>query len=127
MEFMNGVTLVKEAMDISSAGIYIIFGTILGLFAASVGGVKLYLDGLRGFSGVKRVSGVVVSIASIALMTIVGLLYDTGSIVSLFDKIGLAECSGYEVTVASDVDMNEFQSCYDIVKYEDGIYTVKTA
>lgn len=126
MEFMNGVTFVKEAMDISSAGIYIVFGTILGLFAASVGGVKLYLDGLRSFSGVKRVSGVVVSIASIVLMIIVGLLYDTGSIVPLFDKIGLAECSGYEVTVAADVDMNEFQNHYDIVKYEDGIYTVKT-
>lgn len=126
MEFMNGVTFVKEAMDISSAGIYIIFGIILGLFAASVGGVKLYLDGLRGFSSVKRVSGVAVSVASIALMVVVGLLYDTGSIVPFFDKIGLAECNGYEVTVTADVDMNEFQSCYDIVKYEDGIYTVKT-
>ncbi len=31
----------------------------------------------------------------------------------------------YEVVVNSDVDMNEFQSKYDIIDYNDGVYTVK--
>lgn len=44
----------------------------------------------------------------------------------VFNNWGLTDHTGkYEVIVAADVDMNEFQERYEIIDFKNGVYTIK--
>ena len=104
MNFISGVVFIKEVVVISLMGLGLLNVIAIALCAMMVGGVRLHINGSRNFCDGERIVGSVISIAGLILT----------------DRTGK-----YEVTVTADADMNEFQERYEIIGYENGVYTIK--
>jgi len=115
MEFIDGVTIIKECTDNSAICAIMI---IPSMVAAALG------------TGIIKIAEKLVHNKIIAtIVTVSGLAFTLICVVMMFlitqmDKFQKPN-GKYEVTVSSDVDMNEFQSKYDIIDFKNGVYTVK--
>ena len=124
---MDGVIFIKEVVVISLMGscLYGVIGLVL--CAMICGGIRLHINGYRDFCDAEKTVGLIISIAGlILLITLQILMNKDETIIPIFDSFGLTDHTGkYEVTVAADVDMNEFQDCYEIIDFKNGVYTIK--
>lgn len=78
------------------------------------------------FSAWRRITGLIISFVGICLVMSLMVAYKSDLIISIAEELGLADHTGkYKVAVAADVDMNEFQERYEIISYENGVYTIK--
>lgn len=126
MSFIKGVVLIKEAVGISHIGLCIFGVMILITAAMMIGGAKLHIDGYHDFSDSKRIFGFIISLVGLILLASLGFFVSSDFFINFLDDLKLTDHTGmYEVTVTDSVDMNEFQECYDIIKYENGVYTIK--
>lgn len=112
MEFVDGVTIIKKCTETSTMGNIMMILLLVITMALSFGAYKIGDD----------VYGRVGAVLSLAFL-ITGIFITLGVMPELdtFQK----PTGKYEVTVNSNVDMNEFQSKYDIIDYDNGVYTVK--
>ncbi len=116
MEFMDGVTIIKECTDNSAICAIMI---IPSMIAAALG------------TGIIKIAEKLVHNKIIAtIVTISGLAFTLICVITMFlttqmDKFQKPN-GKYEVTISSDIDMNEFQSKYNIIDYDNGVYTVKS-
>lgn len=126
MEFINGVIFIKEILVLSLVGSCILGAFVIIVLAMMFGGAKLYINGCRNFSDGEKIFGIIVCLIGIALSVSLSVLLRSNEITYVFDNWGLTDHTGkYEVTVAADVDMNEFQDCYEIIDFKNGVYTIK--
>ncbi len=126
MEFINGVILINEIIVLSSLGSYVSLVMLITFFIMTVGGVKLYINGRSYFSTWRRIVGIIISLVGMALLMTLWISFRSNLIISIADEFGLAEYTGtYKVSVTADTDMNEFQERYEIIDYENGVYTIK--
>ncbi|MCM1524155.1 MAG: hypothetical protein NC120_06820 [Ruminococcus sp.] len=123
---MNGVIFIKEVTNLSVFGSYLIGAILIAATVMSFGGVKLHIDGYRDFSDFKKIVGVILSVVGVALMVSLWAVINSDDFMSYADSLGLTESTGkYEVTVTAEADMNEFQERYEIINFENGVYTIK--
>ncbi len=128
MNFINGVVLIKEVITLSVLGECLVGIIIIALVAISYGGIKLHIDGRRNFSDGMKIIGWIMCIAGIIFMLSFMAFMNNKKFISFADslRLGLTEHIGtYEVTVTAEADMNEFQKQYEILDYENGVYTIK--
>ncbi len=126
MEFMNGVVLIKEIMTLSIAGALVVFCAELIAVAFACGGTILHIKGRSYFSAWRKITGMIISFVGLFLLILLLGLYKSNLIISIAEELGLADHTGtYKVAVIADVDMNEFQERYEIINYENGVYTIK--
>ncbi len=128
MNFINGVVLVKEVVTLSIFGSCLAGTIVIVLTVISFGGLKLYINGYRNFSDGMKIIGVIMCIVGIILMISFMAFINNNNFISFADSLGLGitEHTGeYEVTVTVEADMNEFQEQYEILDYENGVYTIK--
>lgn len=126
MEFINGVIFLNEVLVLSFVGSCILAVCVLITTVMMFGGAVVYINGCRDFSDGKKIFGVIVCLIGIALSAFLSVSFRSNKITYVFDNWGLTDHTGeYEVTVTADTDMNEFQERYDIVDYENGVYTIK--
>ncbi len=128
MNFISGVVFIKEVVVISLMGWGLLNVIAIALCAMMVGGVRLHINGSRNSCDGERIVGSVISIAGLMLELVLFVLMnnDNAAIIPIFDSFGLTDRTGkYEVTVTADADMNEFQERYEIIGYENGVYTIK--
>lgn len=126
MSFIKGVVLIKEVVDISLMGVCIFVVVILIAAAMMYGGAKLHINGHHDFSDNKKIFGIIISLVGLILYASIGFFVSRDFFINFLDDLKLTDHTGmYEVTVTDSVDMNEFQECYDIIKYENGVYTIK--
>lgn len=114
---MDGVTIIRECSEISSTvdEIMIIVTMIAG--ALAIGIIEIVEKLVRN-----KAIKVIAPVLSITLLII--FLIISYFILAHMDRF--QEPNGkYEVTVSSNVDMNEFQSRYEIIDFDNGVYTVK--
>lgn len=126
MEFINGVIFLKEVLVLSVVGSCILGTFVIIATVMMFGGARLYINGCRDFSDGKKIFGVIVCLIGIALSVSLSALSRSNTITYVFDNWGLTDHTGkYEVTTTADVDMNEFQDCYETIDYKNGVYTIK--
>lgn len=126
MDFMNGVILINEIMMLSTVGSLVLVVVLFVFYVISLGGANLYINGRRCFSTWRENVGLSISFAGIALLIALWVSFRCNLIIPIADEFGLAEHTGtYEVSVTADTDMNEFQERYEIIDYENGVYTIK--
>ena len=120
MKFMDGVTIIKECTETSTMGyimtvVAFIITMTLSVLSYKVGNVLEYKtsDYIYGRVG-----------SFFALVFLLGGTFITLRVVPDLDKFQKPN-GEYDVTVSSNVDMNVFQSKYDIIDYNNGVYTVK--
>lgn len=126
MSFIEGVVFIKEVVGISFMGLCI-FGVMILITAAMMfGGAVLYIDGCHDFSDSKKILGIIISLFGLILLLSIGFFASSDFFINFFDDLNLTDHTGmYEVTVTADTDMNEFKDCYDIIDFENGVYTIK--
>lgn len=127
MYFMDGVILIKEVVVTSLVG-NILLAVILIAFTAMIwGGMRLHINGCRNCCDGEKTFGFIMSMVGVVLgCFLLILMYSDEAIISLFDSFGLTDHTWkYEVTLTANVDMNEFQERYEIIDYENGVYTIK--
>ena len=117
---MNGVTVIRECTTTSYMGYIMMIIVIIITFVMSYGLMKIG-EGLFNKTGndFYGKAGAVLALSIFLSGTITSLKYVPE--IDEFQK----PTGKYKVVVNSDVDMNEFQSKYDIIDYNDGVYTVK--
>lgn len=126
MNFINGVILINEIMVLSTVGSYVLLVMLIVFFVMALGGVKLYINGRSYFSTWRRIVGIIISLVGIALLMTLWVSVRSNLIIHIAYPLGFAEHTGkYEVTVDNNVDMNEFYERYEIIDYENGVYTIK--
>ncbi len=112
---MDGVTIIKECTDNSTiCAIMIIPSMIAAALGIGIIQIAEKLARNKIIAIIANVSGVTFTL--ICLITMFAITQ-----MDKFDKPN----GKYEVTVSSNVDMNEFHSKYDIIDYDNGVYTVK--
>ena len=123
---MIGFIFIKEFMNISILG-NILFGAIMVVLTViTFVGFKLCVNGYRDFRDGMKVTGAVITVVSFVLLCSFCVFISSENLISYADSFGLAESTGkYEVTVTAEVDMGEFQERYEILDYENGVYTIK--
>lgn len=107
---MDGVTIIKECTELSNKGIIfmLLFAFVVAFIAFTFGYVLTYK---------KKSTKVILFCGTIILGTFIEKYF-------IIDKC--EEPNGeYDVTVSSNVDMNVFHNKYDIIDYNNGVYTVK--
>lgn len=117
---MDGVTIIKECTVMSTMGyimmvVAFIVTMTLSVVSYKVGDVLEYKTGDDIYGRVG---------ASFALAFLLGGIFITLRVVPDLDEFQKPN-GEYDVTVSSNVDMNVFQSKYDIIDYNNGVYTVK--
>lgn len=123
---MNGVIFIKEVMNVSILGNILIGAIMLVLTVITFVGFKLCVDGYRNFCDGMKVTGFVISVVCFVLACSFSIFISSENLISYADNLGLAESTGkYEVTITAETDMNEFQERYDIIDYENGVFTIK--
>lgn len=126
MEFMNGVIPIKEIMSLSISAMFIFAGIELIAIAMSFGGIALHIKGRRYFSIWRKIVGTIISFGGIIILLFLLGSYKFNLIIPFAEELGLTDHTWkYEVIVTDDADMNEFQERYEIVDYENGVYTIK--
>lgn len=126
MEFINGVIFLNEVLVLSVVGSCILGAFVIIATAMMFGGAALSINGYRDFSDGEKIFGIIVCLIGIALSVSLSVLLRSNEITYVFDNWGLTDHTGkYEVTTTVDVDMNEFQERYEIIDYENGVYTIK--
>ena len=117
MNFIDGVILVEEMKSIPNE--WYIKGIIVLVAALMVA-----ITGLKIKINETSVISIVASLICI-LVRIAGIVISLG-IFSSADYFNIQEQNGkYRVDVTEEVDMDEFQHTYEIVDYENGVYTIK--
>lgn len=115
---MDGIIIIKECTEISTIGCIMIIVLFTIAMVLSIG---LYKIGDVLEEKCNDTYGYICTVLSLAFF-IAGIF--TIKVIPNFDEF--QEPNGkYEVTVSSNVDMDEFQSQYTIIDYENGVYTVK--
>ena len=117
---MDGVTIIKECTVMSTMGyimmiVAFIVTMTLSVVAYKVGNVLAYKTCDYIYERVGT---------SFSLIFLLGGIFITLRVVPYLDESQKPN-GEYEVTVSSNVDMNVFQSKYDIIDYDNGVYTVK--
>lgn len=126
MEFINGVIFLNEVLVLSVVGSCILGAFVIIATVMMFGGAALSINGYRDFSDGKKMFGIIICLIGIALSVSLSALLRSNKITYVFDNWGLTDhTEKYEVTVTADVDMNEFQERYEIIDYENGVYTIK--
>ena len=126
MEFINGVIFLNEVLVLSVVGSCILGAFVIIATVMMFGGAALSINGYRDFSDGKKMFGIIVCLIGVALSVSLSALLRSNKITYVFDNWGLTDHTGkYEVTTTADVDMNEFQERYEIIDYENGVYTIK--
>lgn len=123
---MNGVIFIKEVINISIFGNILIGAIMLVLTVILCVGMKLCIDGFINYCDGTKVAGAVITVVGFVLLCSFCVFICSENLISYADSFGLAESTGkYEVTVTAEVDMGEFQEYYEILDYENGVYTIK--
>lgn len=116
MNFIDGVILVEEMKSIPDE--WYIKGIIV-----LVAGLMVTITGMKINNEASVISGVASLIC--ILVSIAAIVISLG-IFSSADYFNIQEPNGkYRVVVTDAVDMDEFQHTYEIVDYENGVYTIK--
>ncbi|MCM1524752.1 MAG: hypothetical protein NC120_09875 [Ruminococcus sp.] len=119
MEFMDGVTLIKECTETSSTAkiivlVIIICAFLLGALLIKLGDFLFDKTGNNAYG----IAGLVLS----AVIVLTGLLAAT-KVIPNMEQFQVSN-GEYEVVVSNDVDMTEFQRKYEIVDYDNGKYII---
>lgn len=120
MEFINGVNYVSEVMALPAIFAWIFIAIALILLGALFGSVIL-LDCEAKY---KKAAKPLFYVAT-SLFGILGIVM---FIIVFFDPFNFKEPTGeYEVSISSEVNMDEFLNTYEIVKYDDDdrTFTIK--
>lgn len=117
MNFIDGVILVEEMKSIPNEwyikGIIVLVAALM----VAITGLKIKINETSVISIVASLICILVSIAGIVISL---------GIFSSADYFNIQEPNGkYRVVVTDAVDMDEFQHTYEIVDYENGVYTIK--
>lgn len=121
MEFINGVILIKEAETFTVIGLCVVCAIVVAAIVMLCGGERLYINGKHYFSEWRKTVGVILMGMAFAVLIFLGFTLRSG----IPKKLGFTEIGGYEVTLTGEVDMDEFQERYEIIDYENGVYTIK--
>ena len=125
MEFINGVIFLNEVLVLSVVGSCILGAFVIIATVMMFGGAALSINGYRDFSDGKKMFGIIVCLIGVALSVSLSALLRSNKITYVFNWGLTDHTEKYEVTVTADVDMNEFQERYEIIDYENGVYTIK--
>ena len=110
MDFINGVIMIKELTSLTW------YGMIIPFVPAAIVLVVIFTLHIKDKENL-NIEGMC-AISSIIFMVITLNVFP--------DKLFFTEPSGeYEVVITEEVDMAEFNAAYEIVDYEDGVYTIK--
>lgn len=117
---MDGVTIIKECTVTSTMGyimmvVAFIVTMTLSIVSYKVGDVLEYKTSDYNYGRI----GAIFSLAFLLCGTFITL-----RVVPDLDEFQKSN-GEYDVTLSSNVDMNVFQSKYDIIDYNNGVYTVK--
>ena len=124
MELMNGVVLIKEILSLSATA-WLVLNDIRSIAVVmSFGGNAIFISGRYNFSKRKVKVGVIITVIG---WTILLFFFSVKNfIMPVAELLGFTESTGkYEVIVTDEVDMGEFQERYEILDYENGVYTIK--
>lgn len=126
MDFINGVIFLKEVVVLSFVGSCILAVCVIITTAMMFGGARLHINGCRNFCDGERIFGAIVCFIGLGLSIFLTASFRNNVLTPVFDNWGLTDHTGeYEVTVTADTDMSEFQERYEILDYENGVYTIK--
>lgn len=118
MNFIDGVILVEEMKSIPNE--WYIKGIIVLVAALMVAITGIKINKINEASVISGVASLICILLSIA-----GIVIGLG-IFSSADYFNIQEPNEkYRVVVTDAVDMDEFQHTYEIVDYENGVYTIK--
>lgn len=122
---MNGVIFIKEIMDISAFGYFLLGAICIVSLAMFFGGIKLWMEGCRSCCDGMEIAGFITLVVDLVLSCSIYAFINSEDL-SCVESLGLAKSTGkYEVTVTAEADMNEFQERYEILSFENGVYTIK--
>lgn len=123
---MDGVVFIEEVISFTVFGAILLAAITIVLFAMLAGGLRLFSEGNCNEEYEKKFGGFILCIVSLILTMVFLTCYKSDNFMPYCKKMGLAENTGiYKVTVTDKADMNEFQERYEIIGYENGIYTIK--
>ena len=117
MEFINGVNYVSDVIAFPAIVAWIFIAIIIILFGALFGSVILIEYEYKAAKTLFCVS-----------VSMLGICWIVFAIIALFDPFNLQEPTGeYEVSISSEVNMDEFLNTYEIVEYDDDdrTFTIK--
>ncbi|MCM1008304.1 MAG: hypothetical protein NC485_10310 [Ruminococcus flavefaciens] len=122
MEFMDGVSLIKECTELSGIGfalLLVIFLIIMVLGCLFLFG-GMFLSKIK-YSCVYEIIGCILGLALVFTYSVVIEIIDVTSIIpQKFQK----PTGKYEVVLDKNVDINEFYEKYEIFDFKNGVYTV---
>lgn len=124
---MDGVIFIKEVVVISLVGNTLLAVILIALTAMIYGGIRVHINGCRNCCDGEKIFGFIMSMVGVVLGCFLLILMCSDEVITpLFNSFGLTDHTGkYEVTLTANVDMNEFQERYEIIDYENGVYTIK--
>lgn len=127
MEFMEGVTLIKEYTKLSGIGFVLKLVIIIIILVITM--ALSYVICIGGIALSKKKDSSIYWIIGLILTLVVWLTFHvaTESVdIHRFIPEKFQEPIGeYEVVLDNDVDMNEFYKRYEIIDFEDGKYIIK--
>ncbi len=120
MDFMDGVTFIKECMQLSTTGLIMTYISTLITAAFSLALVKIgYVLDNKTLENIHGLIGSILALVVAVIGTIITL-----KVIPNVDKC--QEPNGkYEVVISGNIDMSEFQNRYDIINYKNGKYIIK--
>ena len=112
MEFIDGVVLIREICGFSII-------SLIALFVCTSCLVSIYLLLKEGQDEISKRFCSILKIAIVAFICLTS--YEI-----VEDPFNLKKPTGkYKVIITRDVDMTEFQDTYEVVDYENSVYTIK--
>ena len=118
MEFINGVTYVSDVMAFPAIVAWIFIAITIILLGALFGSVILIE------CEYKKAAKTLFCVGT----SMLGICWIVLAITAFLDPFNLKEPTGeYEVSISSEVNMDEFLNTYEIVKYDDDdrTFTIK--
>lgn len=123
MEFMEGVTLIKECTKLSGIGLVLELIILFIILALSCGVC------FGGIALSKKKDSCIYWVIGFILTTVIwltsSLAIASGAIYRFIPEKFHKPIGEYEVVLDADVDMNEFYKRYEIIDFEDGKYIIK--
>lgn len=123
MEFMEGVTLIKECTKLSGIGLVLELIILFIILALSCG------VNFGGIALSKKKDSCIYWVIGFILTAVIWLTFSlaiaSGAIYRFIPEKFHKPIGEYEVVLDADVDMNEFYKRYEIIDFEDGKYIIK--
>lgn len=127
MNFINGVILIEKMTKLSTIGSILVGVLLIILMIMIFGGCRLTTTSHRyAKDDAVRATGIALIAIGFGIMVPLSISAHNKQLMPLLSDTALVEYTGqYRVTVTDNVDMNEFTDKYEIVDYNNGVYTIK--